>query len=68
MKHEEQKRHRCSRDIYIDCEGALNVSKGLCKASNSSCLQGYIQKIELFPFGIIFASDIQVKKINDRSF
>ena len=61
MKHEQKKKYLHNRDIFIDCEGALNAAKGLCRASNSFCLQGYIQKIDLWPFSILFTSDIQVK-------
>jgi hypothetical protein len=60
MKHEQRKKFQIDRDIIKDCEGALNVCVGLCRPSNTSCLQGYIQKIEMWPFAIVFATDIQV--------
>ena len=61
MLHHQRKKFQIDRDMIKDCEGALNVCKGLCRPSNSSCLQGFIQKVELCPsFSIVFASDIQV--------
>jgi hypothetical protein len=60
MKHREKRRFQIDRDIIKDCEGALNVCRGLCRPSNSSCLQGYIQRIDLVPFSITLTSDIQV--------
>ncbi len=60
MKYSYKKKNRISRDLMTDCQGALNVCEGLCMPSNSSCLQGYIQKINLVPFGLFMVSDIQV--------
>ncbi len=60
MRYEQRKRFQIDRDIIKDCEGAFNACRGLCRPSNSSCLQGFIQKIELVPFSILFTSDIHV--------
>ena len=60
MRHEKKKEFRIHRDVIIDSLGAFNASKGLCRPSNSSCIQGYIQNVELVPFSITFFSDIQV--------
>ncbi len=60
MRHQEKRKFQIHRDIIKDCEGALNVCKGLCRPSNSSCLQGFIQRIDLVPFSLFLTSDIQV--------
>lgn len=61
MRHRHVKKFQIDRDMIKDCEGAMNVCKGLCRPSNSACLQGFIQKVEMCPsFSITFTSDIQV--------
>jgi len=60
MKHEMDRRHRLSSDIFADSNGTKLIFHLLARQCNENCLQGYIQKINYDPFGILMISDIQV--------
>ena len=65
MKHEMERRRRLSSDIFADANGAKLIFTLLAKKCNENCLQGYIQKIDYDPFGLLMICDIQVKFVYD---
>ena len=60
MKNEFERRHRLSSDIFADAEATKIVMELVVGLKNSNCIQGYIQRIDKNPFGVLFISDIQV--------
>ena len=65
MKHEMERRRRLSSDIFADANGAKLIFTLLAKKCNENCLQGYIQKIDYDPFGLLMICDMQVKFVFD---
>ena len=60
MKNEFERRHRLSSDIFADAEATKILCELLVGPINQNCIQGYVQKIDKNPFGVLFISDIQV--------
>jgi hypothetical protein len=61
MKNEFERRHRLSSDIFADAEATKILCELLVGPINQNCIQGYVQKIDKNPFGVLLISDIQVK-------
>jgi len=61
MKHFFVRRFRMNSDLFADSEATKKLMFFLAVDSNELCLQGYVQKIDHDPFGILLLSDIQVK-------
>jgi hypothetical protein len=60
MKHEFDRRHRLSSDIFADADATKILCELLCEPCNENCIQGFVQRIDRNPFGMLFISDIQV--------
>lgn len=60
MKYEMERRWKLSSDIFADSNGAKLIFLLLAKRNNENCLQGYIQRINYDPFGVLMISHLQV--------
>ena len=57
MKHEYANKHKISNDLYTDSEATKLLFEQLSFAQH---FKGYIQEINLNPFGMLLISEIQV--------
>ena len=64
MKNEFERRHRLSIDIFSDAEATKILMELLVGTKNSNCIQGYVQKIDKNPFGILLVCDSQVTQLH----
>jgi hypothetical protein len=60
IKSENIHKDRISNDLITDCKAAKRICDALCLAFDDTDLTGFIQKIDLEPFGLLLISDLQV--------
>ena len=60
IKHQFIRRNVISKDIFIDSDASKNLFEILCMPVNSNCIGGYVQEINLNPYGFHLLADIQV--------
>ncbi len=63
MKHEYQNKDVFCKEIIADSRAAKRVCDATCMKLSSNSITGFLQKIEIDDFGLLFFSEIQVKML-----
>ncbi|CAF0945818.1 unnamed protein product [Brachionus calyciflorus] len=66
IKNEYVHRNRISNDIFVDALATKQIYSNVAISLKTGKISGFLQEINMDPFGVLFVSEIQVIKINDN--